>query len=97
MTDRNAALKYAEYREFDPSDLLEDGFVDWDVMNATYWNDHDDGRERRMAECLIHERVSWASVTEIATQNSIVAGEVSRILASARSSIPVNVRPNWYF
>jgi hypothetical protein len=100
LTDRNAALRYAEYRAFDPTDLLDDDFIDWRLMGQKDWYntpEEPQRKERRMAEALVHERVTWDAITEIGTQSEIVATEVRAILAAARSSIPVIVRPHWYF
>ena len=100
LTDRNAALHYADYRVFDPADPIDDEFIDWGLMTQEYWNNTPDEpmrMERRMAEALVHERVKWDAVTEIGTQSEIVATEVRAILATARSSTLVNVRPSWYY
>lgn len=100
LTDRNAALNYAEYRAFDPADPIDDDFIDWGLMNQQYWNNTlDDPQrvERRMAEALVHERVTWDAITEIGTQSEMIANEVRAVLAGARSHVPVNVRPCWYF
>jgi hypothetical protein len=100
LTDRNAALSYTAYRVFDPADLIDDEFIDWDLMTKDYWNNTPEEPqrvERRMAEALVHERVAWEAITQIGTQSEIVAAEVRAILAAARSSVSVNVRPKWYF
>lgn len=100
LTDRNAALQYAEYRVFDPADPIDDDFIDWDLMGERYWNntpDEPQRKERRMAEALVPERVAWDAILTIVTQSEIVASEVRAILAEARSSIPVYVRSSWYF
>lgn len=103
LTDRNAALNYAEYRAFDPADPIDDDFIDWGLITQEYWTktpdgmERSDGRERRMAEALVHDRVPWDAITEIGTQSESVANEVREVLAAARSHVPVNVRPNWYF
>lgn len=100
LTDRNAALHYADYRVFDPADPIDDEFIDWGLMTETYWNNTPDEpmrMERRMAEALVYEGVTWDAVTEIGTRSEIVATEVRAILASARSSTLVNVRPSWYY
>jgi hypothetical protein len=100
LTDRNAALAYAEYRTFAPTDLIDDEFIDWELMTKDYWNNTSDEpqrRERRMAEALVHGRVLWDAITEIATQSEVVASEVRAVVSTARPNIPVNVRPQWYF
>lgn len=100
LTDRNAALSYSEYRAFDPSDRIDDDFIDWPLMGETYWNntpEEPQRMERRMAEALVHERVAWDVITKIGTQSEIVASEVRAALAAARSTVPVSVVPRWYF
>jgi hypothetical protein len=100
LTDRNAALRYAEYRLFDPSDPVDDDFIDWDLMGQRDWYntpDEPQRKERRMAEALVHERVTWEAISGIATQSEIVAAEVRAILGVAHVNVPVNVRPSWYF
>ncbi|AHW65718.1 Hypothetical protein CGLY_16725 (plasmid) [Corynebacterium glyciniphilum AJ 3170] len=100
LTDRNAALNVAEFRQFVLQDPLEDGFIDWPLMRAKYWKSTDDApdrRERRMAEALVQGRVGWEAITAISTRNQQVADEVNSILTGARVSLPVNVRGGWYF
>lgn len=97
LTDRNAALEYAAYREFDPSDPIDDGFIDWELMEARYWNDFDDGRERRMAECLVRDMVPWEAFIGVVAQNDVVAQEAKLIAAGLGVEIDVRVRPQWYF
>ena len=100
LSDRNAVYAYADFRVFDPADLIDDDFIDWDLMRQRDWYNTDaepQRKERRMAEALVHERVAWEAITQIGTQSEIVAAEVRAILAAARSSIPVYVRPEWYF
>ncbi|PZF04677.1 hypothetical protein DEJ01_07670 [Curtobacterium sp. MCLR17_040] len=97
LTDRNAALAYAEYREYRPDDLIGDGFIDWALMSAKYWTDFPDGRERRMAECLVASHVPWAAVQGLAVQNERIEKRVVDILARVGSDVPVKIRPTWYF
>ena len=97
LSDRNAALAYAEYRQFHPDDPIDDGFIDWDLITARYWNDFPDGKERRMAECLVSPSVPWSAIQGIAVHDERVGADVQGIIARAGSSIPIRVRPNWYF
>jgi hypothetical protein len=100
LSDRNAVYAYADFRVFDPADPIDDDFIDWGLMGQRDWYNTDaepQRKERRMAEALVHERVAWEVITQIGTQSEIVAAEVRAILAAARSNIPVNVRPGWYF
>lgn len=97
FTDRNAVLAYAEFA-VDPDGLKLP--IDWALMKASMWNnteDEPDRMERRMAECLVHQRVVWSLITGVSTQNEERAAEVRRILTAAGDRTPVTVRPNWYF
>lgn len=95
VTDRNAALGYAEFRPESESDDL----VDWDLMKQRYWNDTDkypDRRERRMAECLVHGKVPFAAFGAIVAQNNQQAANVEAVLSAAGTAVSVYVIPDWY-
>jgi ssDNA thymidine ADP-ribosyltransferase, DarT len=93
-TDRNAVLGHAEFTEDDAR--LTD-IVDWDLMQAAFWATTPDGRERRMAECLVHEAVPRAAFTEVACKNDACAARARSALATVGSRTTVAVRPDWYF
>ncbi len=98
LTDRNAVLQYAEF--VDLAHGVRSDFIDWDLMKATYWNNTDaqpDRRERRMAECLVHERVPWQAFLGVAAKSQEVADEASQILQQPSVASRVVVRPEWYF
>lgn len=100
LTDRNAALNYADYREFDPADHISDGFIDWDLMLERYWVNTPENPqrvERRMAETLVHHRVEWEAIMEVVVRDEEVGQEVRGLLAGVGSKIPVNIKPDWYF
>lgn len=97
VTDRNARLSYAEFRGQEDAAL---DHVDWDLMQATWWNntrEFPDRRERRMAECLVHERVPWPAVQQVVTKNAATASAAGSILSAAGVATPVTVRAGWYF
>ena len=97
FTDRNAVLEIAEFSS-EVSRL--DSLIDWDLMRATMWNNddaHPDRMERRMAECLVHERVPWAAFTEVVAKTTECAQQARAAMATVDASVPVNVRPHWYF
>lgn len=97
FTDRNAVLDYAQFTS-QVADLPE--LIDWPLMQAYMWkntSEHPDRMERRMAECLVHEWVSFESLSEIVTSNEAVAGIARDTLARLGGGMKVNVRPNWYF
>jgi hypothetical protein len=94
-TDRNARLDLAEFRpEADCDDL-----VDWDLMRQKYWTNTDeypDRRERRMAECLVHECVPFDVVRWIVVHGASQTATVREVLTRHGKSTPVYVRPHWY-
>lgn len=97
FTDRNAALAFA--RMTDDVELLDD-LVDWELMTATMWNntaEDPDRRERRMAECLVYQRVPWEAVTCVATRTAQRRAEAEALLRSVGVSAVVEVRSGWYF
>lgn len=99
MTDRNAVLEFAEFWSLDSGEPAAD-FVDWPLMREKYWaNTAEDPqrRERRMAECLVHEMVPFEAFSEVVVKSSDVAEEARAVLAGNGAAIPVIVRPGWYF
>lgn len=97
FTDRNAAQGVAKFTD----DLqLLDELVDWPLVQARMWNDtteHPDRRERRMAECLVHERASWDAFTGIAAKVKATADAAGATLGTAGSTTEIHVVPGWYF
>ncbi|HZQ27765.1 MAG TPA: DUF4433 domain-containing protein [Acidimicrobiales bacterium] len=97
FTDRNAALAVAEMST-DLSAL--DDLVDWELMDATWWNntpEDPERRERRMAECLVHQRVPWEAFAGIVTRTEARRTEAEDLLASVGVSTTVKSRAEWYF
>jgi hypothetical protein len=97
FTDRNAVLKTAQFSE-DPQWL--DRQVDWTLMGSTMWNNTaelPDRRERRMAECLVHDRVPWKAFTEVVARTEESFKAVQAALATVGATTAVAVRPAWYF
>ncbi|RRQ27383.1 DUF4433 domain-containing protein [Rhodococcus sp. Eu-32] len=98
FTDRNASLELAAY-----SDSLEelDDLVDWEVIRARYWantEDDPDRKERRMAECLVHDHVPWEAFTGIAVYDAARERRVREILDRLDGNQPpIRVTPDAYF
>lgn len=99
VSDRNAAVRVAAFSD-DPLEWSGPGFVDWDLMDATWWNDSEDypdRMERRMAECLVHGRVPWEAILAIGTIDEQRAGSVRHLLSTVTNPPKIVVRPEWYY
>lgn len=105
-SDRNAAVAVADFTN-DPAvfDCLAHpdpaaGFVDWPLMNRTYWNsvpNDPDRMERRMAEFLVHDRVPLSVITSLAVHSPRQAGIVERLFTSVDGLDSIEVQPGWYY
>ena len=74
--------------------------VDWQIMQTNYWADTDDDsdrKRRRQAEFLIHKRFPAQLIQEIGVINRKIKQETDSLLAEFESTIPVVVRPGWYY
>ena len=61
ISDGNAASQVTKfYKSLDQLDLLP-----WDVIQAEYWNDHDDGSRKRCAEVLIYPKIKPEHIKSI--------------------------------
>lgn len=61
ISDGNAASPVTKfYKSLDQLDLLP-----WDVINAKYWNDLDDGSRKRCAEVLIYPKIKPEHIKSI--------------------------------
>jgi hypothetical protein len=97
-SNRHAELDYADLTDEDGD--LDDDFVDWPLMTATYWNNtpnDPDRKERRQAECLVQSCVSWQVIEGIVTKTEGARAQVRLALGTACEPPPVDVRADWYF
>lgn len=95
ISDRNARNLVTKFLPIEDA-KSDDGFVDWELMRAQYWGDYPDGRERRMAECLVHGAVPWEAFETVGARSKALADEVRTVLGSV--SVPrVAIQPRWYF
>ena len=88
FTDRNAALGTATH--FCDTDRLND-LVDWDLMEARIWRNTDtdfERKERRMAECLVHGRVDFATFEQISVYDEGRASTVETTLRKVGAPVP---------
>ena len=97
FTDRNAVLGVTTFSD-DPASLAT--LVDWPLMNERDWHNtptEPDRRERRMAECLVHDRVPWQAFHGVVVRKEVCATRASELLAAAGVNTRIVVRPEWYF
>lgn len=97
-TDRNASHASRLVRFSADVDELDE-LVDWPLMKAKFWHDTPDDpdrRARRMAECLVHQRVPWIAITRVAA-SARMRQTVETALAAAGAPARVEARPGWYF
>lgn len=99
LTDRNAVLSYTDFARLADGEPADD-FVDWPLMRERYWYDtpeYPDRKERRMAECLVHQVVPWEAFTDVVLKSEAVAATVRAFLTESGHAQSVSVRPDWYF
>ncbi len=107
QTVRNAGLRFVftdghgimAFTEFF-ADLVDLDKVDWAIMSAKYWSDTDDDtdrKRRRQAEFLVHERFAVNLTHELGVINQPKKNEPDAALAEFGLTIPVVIRPGWYY
>ena len=98
FTDGHAVEGITEF--FDSLDELPK--VDWGAVETWRWGGRwlfqdPDVKRRKQAEFLVHRRVPWALVEQVAVINHGVAQRITEILQNAEQTTPVTVRSNWYY
>lgn len=97
FTDRNAVLAVTSFVA--TLEQAEES-IDWPLMRARYWGntrDYPDRRERRMAECLVHNLVPFEAFHRVVARNRRCATLAQATFDSLGIDMPVSVRPDWYF
>lgn len=89
FTDGNAASSATRFF-YNLGDLKE---LDWDCLEADYWNDFDDGKRTRCAEVLVPGSVPLSRVERAVVSNEPLRDE----LTSLRWPTRVDVRPEGFF
>jgi hypothetical protein len=97
FTDRNAVLAVTSF-----ASTLEEAEepIDWPLMRERYWgntSDDPDRRERRMAECLVYNKVPFEVFNGVVAKNQRSATLAQVTFDSLGIDMPVSVRPDWYF
>jgi len=91
FTDSNAGSLYFN----DYSDMNELSKIDWQAVNATYWVDC---RERKQAEFLIEDRLSWKLIASIGVYSQQYYNKVSDlILGNSHHHPMIKIRKHWYY
>lgn len=97
FTNGHAEIAMSDYS----SDLSRlNGFIDWQTMQSTYWNDtaeQPDRKRRRQAEFLVYETVPWTAIQRIGVLDKKMAEEVELALQSSSHRPLVAVEPRWYY
>lgn len=89
FTDGNAASASTRFFS-DPKDLEE---LDWDCLDAKYWQDFPEGKRKRAAEVLVPHRIALDLVAK-----AVVREESLRSKLQAQGwGTPVEVRQDWFF
>lgn len=98
FTNGNAATYGLTRFEDDPTKLAS--HVDFELMKQQFWNntpEDPDRKRRRMAEFLVHQELPFTLITEIGVRNATTEQIVQQHLTTHRVSVPVTLRPEWYF
>jgi len=90
FTDSNAASLYFN----DYSDMNELSKIDWQAVNANYWVDC---RERKQAEFLIEDRLSWKLIENIGVYSQQCSNKVSDLILANSHQPMVKIRKDWYY
>ena len=97
-TDRHPLKSVAVFAD-DDGDIA--AMTDWPLMSARYWaNTPEDlsRRERRMAECLVHQVVPFHAILGLVAKSGAIRDEAAGVLASMGVTwVQTAARPDWYF
>lgn len=94
FTEGHADMQFTDFFD-DLKDLTK---VDWNLMQAKYWNDTNDDpdrKRRRQAEFLVYNFFPWELISYIGVYDLSTADTVGEIIGG---NIPtVEVRQGWYY
>ncbi|KHG66095.1 hypothetical protein QT17_01930 [Thermus sp. 2.9] len=95
FTDRHGVLSHARFFR----QLEELAQLDWEAIQASYWADPPELREKKQAEFLVYKAFPWALIEEIAVYSQRVGEEVLKILKQfPEARRPrVCIRKDWYY
>lgn len=93
FTDGHGIMALTNY--YDDLSLLK--ALDWELMKARYWADtlsDPDRKRRRQAEFLVRDFFPWSLTTDVGVISDTVRQQVKE---ATGGSVPVMIRPNWYY
>jgi hypothetical protein len=98
FSDGHALARFTAWYD----DLTDLARVDWDAAYAIRWNDtseEPDRQRRKQAEFLVHRECPWNVVAEIGVYNEAAKTLVEQALTQhgRLGTIPVRIRPEWYY
>jgi hypothetical protein len=103
VTDGNAVTGYTKFESKNIDDFVKNN-IDWEVMQAIYWNikdksknNYEYGRWVRHAECLVYKQLSVKSLIGIAVMDNLLKETLEIIISKCGYSMPVLVKEKWYF
>ena len=86
----NASTNGAEFRD----NLANLGDVDWDAVNARYWQDD---RDAKQAEFLVHQFFPWELITGIGVKTVTTRDHVQAAIQHLDHKPRVLITPGWYY
>lgn len=81
-------------------DLRDLDQVDWQIVNAKYWNNREDDmdrKRRKQAEFLVHQSVPWSAIQGICVYTNTAKQNVERLLNSRNISCTVITKTDFYY
>lgn len=94
FTEGHAEMAFTDF--FNDLDDLDK--IDWNLMNARYWNDTNDDpdrKRRRQAEFLVRDFFPWGLVSYIGVYDRSVVEAVTGVIQGDRPQ--VEIQPGWYY
>ena len=96
FTPSNAATRYSA----DFSDLNDLAKIDWNAVEANWWSGPDvepTVQDRKQAEFLVEESITWDQVSRIGVKSSAVYFRVQALLREAAHRPTLEITPSWYY
>jgi len=93
FTDGHAIMDLSDYYD----SLGDLDALPWDVINARYWNDFEDGRRLRQSEFLVYDSFNLNLIEKIGVYDRGMKIQVEKIISDLHLNHVVEVKRNWYF